>query len=72
MTMTLDNYVLNLVMWSCEPKYPTWLLVIMIIEYDELFLIIHALVQKWGVIHWSKSMWDLNNEISYHILVISL
>jgi hypothetical protein len=45
---------------------------IMIIEYDELFLIIHALVEKWGVIHWSKSMWDLNNEISYHILVISL
>jgi hypothetical protein len=49
MTTTLDNYVLNLVMSSCEPEYPTWLLMIMIIQYDELLLVIHALLQKWGV-----------------------
>lgn len=49
MTTTLDNDVLNLVMWSCEPKYPTWLLMIMVIHYDELLLIIHALLQNWGV-----------------------
>jgi hypothetical protein len=29
-------------------------------------------VQKWGVIHWFKSLWDLNNiEISSCILTIS-
>ncbi len=24
---------------------------------------IQSLVQKWGVFHWAKSLWDLKNEI---------